>query len=738
MSRALLRGIQCHACRNTVIRSFVSVSGVTITPLAIGSVSPSQTRPPPLSRNFSSQHAKLFSSQPPDNAEPAADPVAERDTGEETAKQLEEPGEPGEPEEHIPWYLQEEVEDTAPHPLRKQQPLPPLPESPPPILKDLLEHISVDIGLDNLSLLDLRRLDPPPALGANLIMIFGSARGVKHLNVSADRLCRWLRTTYKLRPDADGLLGRNELKIKLRRKARRAKLVKSAKSTLTQPDDGITTGWICVDVGTVEGGQFRKPEDESQKVGFVGFGTVVEGTRIVVQMMTEEKREEVDLEGLWRRTLERNSLENEGLPQPQAEEPPQEAGNIHESSTAAPADFSHRVSHSPQISVNYEQRRGISTRSRQHQDPKSATGDFVPTTPEGETKSPEPIFHPTSLTSLSRRFRNISPDEVICNLGQGVHDKGSTAFLQQFYEELAKAPSERASSQRIKLMCTAIVLHHPGYGKTDLFDAVQEHILSNYPLTRAQFLQILDALLSFKPDLSSNPPRLLLPSADMEMALQIIDHVGLRGFKLLDPTVVIKLFVGVSFQAPVYPVKQGDLPNSTAIANRIPVPLDTYESVRRIQTRLTSVIRATKITLSANQYMSVLRVFFNQGEYSKFWNTWEEIALAGVPRNKSLYLFIFQLHAESDGWQRCTTTLLNCIPMMERENPPVNMDGELAETITKCITIACPDILEKVERNEPGPLVNTWHRCRIAIENEPAPEGSEDPTASYLGNLSAN
>ncbi|OAX85152.1 ATPase synthesis protein 25, mitochondrial [Emergomyces africanus] len=724
MSRALLRGIQCHACRNNVIRSFVSVSGVAITPLALGSVSTTQIRPPPLSRNFSSQHAKLFSSQTSGNIEPAADPIPEDETREEAPKQ------PEDPEEHIPWYLQAEVEDTTEHPLRMQQPLPPLPENPPPILKDLLEHISVDIGLDNVSLLDLRRLDPPPALGANLIMIFGSARGVKHLNVSADRLCRWLRTTYKLRPNADGLLGRNELKIKLRRKARRAKLAKSAKSTLTQPDDGITTGWICVDVGTVEGGQFRKPEEGSQKVGFVGFGTVVEGTRIVVQMMTEEKREEIDLEGLWHRILERNSLENEGLPQPQAEEPPnKEAGLTHEPSIAAQADFNNRVSsHTPQIPANFEQRRGISTTSRQHQDPKSTTGDFVQTSVEEDPKSPEKKFDTTALTSLSRWHRNISPDQAIHDLGQGAHDKTSTTFLQQFYQELAKAPSDLASSQRIKLMCTAIALHHPGYNKSDLFQAFQEHILSNYIVTRAQFLQILDALLSFKPDLSADPPRLLLPSADMQLALQIIDHVGLRGVKLLDSTIVTKLFAGVSFRAQVYPVNREDLPNSTVIGNRIPVPIDIYESVKRIQSRLARIIRAAGIALTANQYTIILRVFFNQGEYSKFWNTWQDMALAGVSRDKSLYLFIFQLHAESDGWQRWTSNLLDCLPMMDQENPPVQLDGEFAKTIAKCITVACPDILARVERNEPGPLVKVWRQCQIIIEKQAGPEGIQGPT----------
>jgi hypothetical protein len=170
-------------------------------------------------------------------------------------------------------------------------------------------------------------------------MLIGTARSVKHLNVSADRFCRWARKEFKLRPYADGLLGRNELKLKLRRKARRMKLAQSVGNTLSGhgADDGITTGWICVNLGSVDeavlsdevrGGQrveeslqvqveegevsekARRKAQESPMEGeeeyhnpseddYVGFGSRTNSTRIVVQMFTEEKRADMDLEGLW-------------------------------------------------------------------------------------------------------------------------------------------------------------------------------------------------------------------------------------------------------------------------------------------------------------------------------------------------------------------------------------------------------------------------------------------------------
>lgn len=141
-------------------------------------------------------------------------------------------------------------------------------------------------------------------------MIFGTARSEKHLNVSADRLCRWLRSEYKLRPFADGLLGRNELKLKLRRKDRRLKMMGAAGGLMGGEvrDDGIGTGWVCVNAGTVPGGSLAVDEGgEEAEDTVVGFGTRRDSSRIVVQILTEEKRGEIDLETLWTQALEREA-----------------------------------------------------------------------------------------------------------------------------------------------------------------------------------------------------------------------------------------------------------------------------------------------------------------------------------------------------------------------------------------------------------------------------------------------
>ncbi|KAH8728632.1 hypothetical protein GQ44DRAFT_608694 [Phaeosphaeriaceae sp. PMI808] len=199
----------------------------------------------------------------------------------------------------VPWYLRQD--SSARDQVQKPADIPDLPSNPPPLLNTILEYIAITAGLDDLQLLDLRHLDPPPALGPKLIMIIGTARSEKHLHVAADRFARWLRRDHGLKANAAGLLGRNELKIKLRRKAKRMRMLANVGGAVPEGniDDGIRTGWICCTLSKIEAhlDDMHMPGDNVQE--FVGFRDVKPGVNVVVQMFTEEKRAEIDLETLW-------------------------------------------------------------------------------------------------------------------------------------------------------------------------------------------------------------------------------------------------------------------------------------------------------------------------------------------------------------------------------------------------------------------------------------------------------
>lgn len=301
---------RCSNCRITLLNALASHGGLSIRPALRATHTSIRATDKIIKQHFSTSPVSTsdhIEQQRQEQLPPDEETSLEAEQYTESNETLESTG------SVTPWYLQVESPQRGANPLLERQKIPDLPSDPPPLLMPMLEHISINLGLDDLTIFDLRKIDPPPALGANLIMILGTARSEKHLHVSADRFCRWLKTTYKLSPYADGLMGRGELKLKMRRKARRARLLSNVGSSETSPtDDGLRTGWICVNVGTIEDGR-ASVEDRTKQYGYVGFGSEAEGAKVVIQMLTEEKREELDLEDLWGKMLRRHEKKEDRI-----------------------------------------------------------------------------------------------------------------------------------------------------------------------------------------------------------------------------------------------------------------------------------------------------------------------------------------------------------------------------------------------------------------------------------------
>ncbi|KAF1982220.1 hypothetical protein K402DRAFT_397811 [Aulographum hederae CBS 113979] len=308
VSSALSTSARCSYCHIAALRSLLAFTGVELGPR-------SPERPPRwMNRRFLTTSTPSRSNPTSENADITSENLSPDPLPVQSVKYI--PA--NKPQPAIPWYLQvqsqakRDRERDSSHPLAERQRIPDLPENSPPILAELLEHVSVDIGLDDLSILDLRAMEPPPALGANLIMVFGTARSEKHVHVSGDRFCRWLRSQYKLRPFADGLLGRNELKLRQKRRAKRVRLMATAGAPDTTVEDDTKTGWVCVNIGRVDPAEGME-ESEEQLEGIVGFGTRSNGVALVVQILMEGRREELNLEGLWKRMLNDNLKEQRRL-----------------------------------------------------------------------------------------------------------------------------------------------------------------------------------------------------------------------------------------------------------------------------------------------------------------------------------------------------------------------------------------------------------------------------------------
>ncbi|KAJ6444943.1 HD domain-containing protein [Purpureocillium lavendulum] len=284
IARPAIATVACCGCRNSILRA------------ALGSAAAKpRVFAQPQRRPFQSSPRRFLSSHQP------GEPHASEQADEATKSNTQDEGEK-------PWFLEEEPPRHAPS--LHQPTLPRAPEGVPALVDPMIKYIYEDMGLDDISLLDLRDLDPPAALGANLIMLFATARSERHLHVSSGRFVRWLKRNYKVNARADGLIGPGELKTKLRRLKKKAKLMGTNTMIVPGGDNGISTGWVCVNFSSSGNGADEESSfDESGR--FSGFGSSLTGTTVVVQCMTESRRGELDLETLWqgilRRSLEQTS-----------------------------------------------------------------------------------------------------------------------------------------------------------------------------------------------------------------------------------------------------------------------------------------------------------------------------------------------------------------------------------------------------------------------------------------------
>ncbi|KAF7563354.1 hypothetical protein G7046_g759 [Stylonectria norvegica] len=305
LSRPAAAALSCRQCQSTIFRAVLSRPATS----SFRSLPQRQTRSLPiLSRRLFSQERSIDAVLEKDTPTIDAAPKTTQAALEKEAATVASPEEALEAEESdgsddVPWFL--EMEPPRHPPSQHAVVLPTIPENGPPVLESMIKYIYEDMGLDDISLLDLRDLDPPAALGPNLIMLFGTTRSERHLHVASGRFVRWLKRNHKIEARADGLIGPGELRTKLRRLRKKAKLMGTNTAIVPGGDNGISTGWVCVNFGS-DDVDSNESASFDQSGRFSGFGSARTGTTVVVQCMTETRREELDLESLWQVILKKS------------------------------------------------------------------------------------------------------------------------------------------------------------------------------------------------------------------------------------------------------------------------------------------------------------------------------------------------------------------------------------------------------------------------------------------------
>lgn len=648
----------------------------------------------------------------------------------------------------IPWYLQIQEQNSQQRPesnaFVERQRIPDLPDNAPPILESLLKHISIDLGLDYLSLIDLRHLDPPPALGGNLIMILGTARSEKHLNVSADRLCRWLRSNYNLTPFADGLLGRNEMKLKQRRKVRRFRMLSAVGANeSSNRDDGMSTGWVCVNVGIVEDGtNTTQNGDSAEKQTFVGFGRQKEGAKLVVQMMTEAKREEVDLEGLWQGIVVRaarkqsynRDAQEEALLEPENESPSANVLQEERFSTATRKSINDRTLSNGAFVANAArpypsqhvrsfytacERRNADDLSHSARDAEvfdesdleprllsRSNGPYQPleliyTETRGERHAPH-VDDPTesgsafvkafTLRTQLNYLRNLSRAAALEALGEGQQDFSTTSFLSSFYQNIPAFAESAHWDCIIELQCQGLNLEHPKYSKLHLMNKFAEMAASGVEMSERTFLTVFETILlaPHRTDETTKKPGFMdaihALRRSLGWAFKVLEMMEVHGHDVQTETVFTILhraFINPLFAAPLRPVT-----GTTADAGPRLAPALPPRELERYQHFFRKALQALYTPTSDTLFMSMLRNYIVQDDWAAFWGVWRHMARLMRPRPPEMYALMFRGVAQTGHEAHCQKVLAEHVLEMAREKPVVELKGEVAAAVAECLFAA--------------------------------------------------
>ncbi|KAH0547630.1 hypothetical protein FGG08_000119 [Glutinoglossum americanum] len=738
LTRGFVNISRCNSCRLAVLKTFVSaVHAPSLSDPPLTRFRDSRVLLGIQRRPFSKSQTAL-SNYVPQVSVSREDAQCVPEDGQSTAG-----GEDGSPSSAsptgaVPWYLQVETPRRVPQSISNRQRIPDLPAGSPPFLQPLLEHISVDLGLDDLTIVDLRNLDPPPALGANLLMVLGTARSEKHLHVSADRLCRWLRSGYNLTPFADGLLGRNELKLKLKRKARRSKLLGSVgASERDGMGDGVRTGWICVNVGRIEAGDNGVGEVAAAD-RFVGFGSRSQGVRLVVQMLTEEKREELDLEGLWGGILDRKARRDAKTMELAERVTEDRTAERHADTSAREISnvSSNQISRSqlPAAHSQALQTRSLHTSTRHFTDRRSIRASTIPrnNVPTALRPNEDPLSGSTldgsimlSLMSAvdAGNYRSVS--RILCSvdplaLRESIGDGGkelllrahlnhlrslprgkalellggspsnrlSSPFLFSFYQTLPAFPNQQHWQCLAELLCKGLELSHRRYTKSNLMALFSQLCLSGVDIPMRTFLTILQGLL-VKNGISPSYDGDRGWTSDVLMVMNVLEEMRLRGHDILTEDIFVLLLEAV---------------------NR-PGADEVISAMTTSRQRLSDVIFAYDIPIVKQEsLLLLLPIYAHRGDWHNFWSLWKGIAFRALRRTEALYALMFRTIAETSNRVQCMRALRTGVSDMEIEEPPVELTGDVALAVRECLAVVAPDVSGDALAD--GEWARLWRRCK--------------------------
>jgi hypothetical protein len=317
------------------------------------------------------------------------------------------------------------------------------------------------------------------------------------------------------------------------------------------------------------------------------------------------------------------------------------------------------------------------------------------------------------LDWLRSSIESMTHENARKELGKGWKDQSSTAYLRCFYGTISRFPSEMEWGALIWLHCFARELGHSGYnlaGFSNLFDELRS---SGTRISDNMYLSFLRSALHLyggSPKADHFQPNV----THLQFAIMILHDMYDRTGNIFTEDI----FLAIQESLASYPANQSEFlsqsdshPSAAVTTYNLPT-LKVDES--NISYRIHSLMSTLQIpVLNDENRIRFMTLYARQRKWVEFWKIWRSVALQGEPRSPVLWALMFKLVAETKHQKGCMSVLREWIPDMDREEPPVMLEGEVLEGVKACLSIADPlvDMAMLYNPEAKGEWINLWRRC---------------------------
>ena len=320
-------------------------------------------------------------------------------------------------------------------------------------------------------------------------------------------------------------------------------------------------------------------------------------------------------------------------------------------------------------------------------------------------------------------------------LGTGVNDVGSTSFLKSFYKVYPLFPDEHIWECRLSLVCYAVTIGHPSYSKADLVPVFEELQASAVYIPASSFTLAACTLLQETLIKTADGHRPSIAVKDIWAATAILNDMALGGENVMTEEIVTSLQVAVIIASDAigddgygrgsiaeerlhlwlderrYPERSDKPPIAQEGGFGMELHRNAGERLKLLVDQYGFPERSTK------SWCRLLNACADIGRWDSFWNVWSSIPRNLQHRDQELYAIMFRHVAQRNHQANTLAAHWMCIPLLRREEPPVELEGELARAVLQCLTVADPKVEDDIRtgRNERGEWVRLYRRCQDAL-----------------------